>query len=94
MQIPNILLCFAALSRSTCAIIAAFARFVKQIFEKSCTFFLQAAIQTYFRAIQRSRRLTGQKQFLLYSLVAFSARSWPYNKVYLIFYLLIKEDAL
>ena len=33
MQIPNILLCFAALSRSTCAIIAAFARFVKQIFE-------------------------------------------------------------
>ena len=33
MQIPNILLCFAALSRSTCAIIAAFERFVKQIFE-------------------------------------------------------------
>ena len=26
------------MSRSTCAIIAAFARFVKQIFEKSCTF--------------------------------------------------------
>ena len=90
MQIPNILLCFAAVSRSTCAIISVFTRFVKQIFEKKLYFFLadrDSDVLTYFRTIQRSRRLTVQKQFLLHSLVAFSARSAPYNKVYLIFHL-------
>ena len=38
MQIPNILLCFAAVSRSTCAIIPASGRFVKRKFEKICRF--------------------------------------------------------
>lgn len=48
-----------------------------------------------FQQINRRPRIPGGGVFFVpTSEPAFSARSTPYNKVYLIFYLLIKEDAL